>query len=86
MPFRLLIILLLLLIAPLQGLTVGKISFSGTAALDNAALAKLGSNIIGKDYNPEAVTELTAQFYAYLNASGQYFYHIPAPELIPING
>ncbi|MDY0151932.1 MAG: BamA/TamA family outer membrane protein, partial [Candidatus Cloacimonas sp.] len=33
-----------------------------------------------------SVTELTAQFYAYLNASGQYFYHIPAPELIPING
>lgn len=86
MPLRLLIVLLLFCIAPLQGLTVGKISFSGTEALDEAALVKLCSGVIGKDYNPEAVAELTTQFYVYLNATGHYFYHIPVPELIPIDG
>lgn len=85
MPYRLLLILLLFAFTTLQGLTVGKTSFSGTDNLDEQELAKLCSNLVGQEYDPNAIGEVIGRLYESLNKQGKYFYFIPAPDLIPMD-
>lgn len=84
MPLRALVILLFAMVVPLQGLTIGKISFTGAAGISETELQNSSGLQVGMEYDPTAVAEASSGLYGYLNSLGLYFYHIPAPELVPL--
>ncbi|PKN71942.1 MAG: hypothetical protein CVU50_09525 [Candidatus Cloacimonetes bacterium HGW-Cloacimonetes-3] len=85
MSCRLPVILLLLLCIPLAGANIGKISFTGMDNQDEAKLQKASGLVIGQAYDPGETAAATLRLYSYFSGRGQYFVHISAPELIPID-
>lgn len=66
-------------------ISITSLSFQANFPIEETELIAQSGVVLGEEYDPEKIDEYSANLYEYFHQKGEYFVHIPRPQLVPID-
>ena len=75
---------LTILVGTMQAISISSVLFEADFSVDEEEMIARSGVVFGEEYDPEKIDEYSANLYDYFHEKGEYFIHIPRPQLVPL--